>query len=170
MDLGEWVARKIIEGFSQFKPKEIIFEGENLMLIYRTVKSLVRLSPEPLIYGSVKDGYMINPEELVILEKNRKKRLEEELALLNKKINRKSNSKEISFIEYWGEDILIEDKTLYVSYVALNSAKDRIYQRVATTTNGRGLKVIPYSRKGEELTALESIYILVKDHENDKFY
>ncbi len=170
MDLGEWVARKITEGFSQFKPKEIIFEGENLMLIYRTAKSLIQLSPETLIYGSVKDGYRINPEELVILEKNRKKRLEEELALLNKKIRRKSNSKEISFIDYWGEDILIEDKTLYVSCVALNPTKDRIYQRIATTTNGKGLKVIPYSRKGEELTALESIYILVKDHESDKVY
>ena len=49
----------------------------------------------------------------------------------------------------------------------LDSEKNEVYRRIAKTMKGV-LKVIPYKRKGVELTPLAEIYILEKQHLEDK--
>jgi len=156
MNLEEFVAQEIVKGFSNFKPDKIKFIGKKLRIagkdnisIYEFIRFFRELDKE-MIISDENNSYLVDLEEFARFYKKRKK--------------------EPAFREYWGEDILFEreiSRRFFVSSVPLDSEKNEVYRRIAKTMKG-ALKVIPYKRKGVELTPLAEIYILEKQHLEDK--
>lgn len=150
MDLGQLVAQEVVNGFSQFKPDALEFDGENVLLIYRTLRALSELSE--IRFCSRGGNYVIDVDGLSKCLKQKKRKNKEEGG---------------NFRSYYGEDIYIKDDSLFVSNLPLNAHRDTIYRKIAITSKRNAIKVIPYRERGKKLVALEAIYVLFSQHKDD---